>query len=100
MFLSSNELTECTHAAFVGKLSKIETPYAFLKTKSGEIRVKYTDLHTYTQDIVLVTGNIQYDRTLKEHYLVEERVNILTSDFDEDAFEEVRLKMMDLPEVF
>ncbi|KCZ75686.1 hypothetical protein H311_03331 [Anncaliia algerae PRA109] len=80
----------------IGKLVRIDDPYVVLKSfNEDEILVRYTEIHKYTDKVVVVTGIVHDDFSI-----FEEIVDTLDNDFCIETFGKVLKLREQCSEVF
>lgn len=64
----------------LGKVSRIDAPYVYLTCNNHDIKVRYSNLHKYTRNYLMVTGECR-DGVLAEKYVDE-----MGEEFDGELF--------------
>ena len=79
----------------VGKLVQVETPDLVISTSDGNVYVVSSDLHRYTDKMVVVTGTVLSDLKIKE-----ECVDDVPEGFCLDTYAKMVKLSESVPEVF
>ncbi|RVD92354.1 replication A subunit RPA3 [Tubulinosema ratisbonensis] len=98
MFASKKDLltNKGNKVKVIGKLIRIDDPFVILKSVyDDEILVRYTEIHKYTDKVVIVTGIVQDDSSV-----FEEMVDTLDGDFCLETFGKILKISKDCPELF
>lgn len=98
MFSSKKDLlsNKGNKVKVIGRLIRIDDPFVVLKSVyDDEILVRYTEIHKYTDKVVIVTGIVQYDFSV-----FEEIVDTLDGDFCLETFGKIMTLSKDCSELF